>query len=433
MTPENIFYEEARQEWNRSIQKFPIVIVFCLNKYDVSNAILWAQKNCVLFRIRNGRHNYEGFSTGNGVVVIDISRMTSISICNGLVRAEGGVTNGQLYDYVSSFGYPFPGGTCSTVGLSGLVSGGGWGLSCRLFGLGCDSLIEVELINYKGQTITASEVCNRELFWAIRGGGGGNFGVIVSMIFRLPPKVWRVTYINIYYPDADTDKQVEFFETYQKWIVNADMRITLISRIYHSQEDGFAVNARGIFYGTPEEAEEILKPFIDLGDEILTIEYMTFYEAISKIGSAYPDSEMFKDTGRFALCPLSYDEIFKLVEIMRDIPRGSEFSAISLYSLGGKVSDVSPNNTAFFYRNAQYIIGIQTVWTDEQFKETNIKWLDESFKYLRRITDGSYVNFPYSGLVDYMHAYYGENVDRLRMVKCKYDPLNVFCFPQSIK
>ncbi len=432
ITPKNHFYEEARQEWNRAIQKFPIAIVFCSNKCDVSNAILWARKNCVSFRIRNGRHNYEGYSTGNGVMVIDISKMNSISICNGFVKAEGGANNAQIYDYVSSYGYPFPGGTCPTVGLSGLISGGGWGLSCRMFGLACDSLVEVEIIDYNGQTVTASEVCNRELFWAIRGGGGGNFGVIVSMTFRLPPKVEMVTYINIYYPDTDVNKQVEFFETYQNWIIDADRRITLISRMYHSQEEDFAINVRGIFYGMPEEAEEILKPFINLGGGILTLEYITFFDAISKIGSAYPDSEMFKDTGRFALCPLSYNEIFKLVEMMRDFPPGSKFSALSLYSLGGKVMDVSSYETAFFYRDAQYIIGIQSVWTDERFAETNINWIDERFKYLEKITNGSYVNFPYRGLVDYMHAYYGKNADKLRDAKYRYDPLNIFCFPQSI-
>jgi len=146
ITRKNPFYNEARQEWNRAIQRFPLAIVYCYNKKDVANAVIWARQRCVPIRIRSGGHNYEGYSTGNEVLVIDISNLNTLEISDTYLIVDGGVNNNQLYDFVSSQGYPFPGGTCPTVGLSGLVSGGGWGLSCRLMGLGCDSLTELELI-----------------------------------------------------------------------------------------------------------------------------------------------------------------------------------------------------------------------------------------------------------------------------------------------
>ncbi|OFD81220.1 FAD-linked oxidase [Bacillus mycoides] len=138
-------YEEARQEWNRAIQKFPLSIIYCFTKWDVSNAIIWARKNEITIRIRSGGHHYEGYSVGNNVLVIDISKMNSMQLNehkNTLV-IQGGAQNKQIYDFISSKGYPFPGGTCPTVGVSGYTLGGGWGYSSRYFGLGYDNLIEL--------------------------------------------------------------------------------------------------------------------------------------------------------------------------------------------------------------------------------------------------------------------------------------------------
>lgn len=190
VTPLDPIYSEARQGFNTAIQQFPLIIVYCATKTDVSNAVIWSRRHCVPIRIRSGGHNYEGYSNGDCTLVIDISQMNDMRIDEGLneLIVQGGVTNKLVYEFVASKGYPFPGGTCPTVGVSGYALGGGWGLSCRNFGLGCDSLKEIELINYEGITIKANRESHCDLFWACRGAGGGNFGVIVSMTFNLPPK-----------------------------------------------------------------------------------------------------------------------------------------------------------------------------------------------------------------------------------------------------
>ncbi len=425
-------YNECRQQWNRAIQKYPAVIVYCYNKFDVVNAVTWSKTNGFAIRIRNGGHNYEGYSTGNGVVIIDLSNMNALSIHENLLKAECGVKNNRLYDYVSSFGYPFPGGNCPTVSLCGFTLGGGWGLSCRHFGLGCDSLVELELIDHNGALLTANSEINKDLFWACRGAGGGNFGVIVSMDFALPPKIDKVTFIEFNYPDTNPQMQAQFFDIWQNWLIEADERITLISGIYHSSKDNFAVRGRGLFYGTSEQAKIIMQPFAKLKGLSLNIQEMTFIEAIKKIEDEHPDFEMFKSTGRFVVKPLNTAEILQLVEILRDVPEGSLFSSLTLYALGGRVAEKNSSETAFFYRSAKYIIGLQSVWLNEQDAQTNIRWVDKNFKYLESVTQGSYANFPYGGLADYLEAYYGSNADRLRVIKKKYDPDNVFGFPQSI-
>lgn len=432
ITRKNSFYNKARQVWNRAIQRFPLAIVYCNDKIDVANAVTWARQHCVPIRIRSGGHNYEGYSIGNDVLVIDVSNLNSLEMIENHLYVDGGVNNKQLYDFISSQGYPFPGGTCPTVGLSGYASGGGWGLSCRLLGLGCDSLVELELVDAEGMLIKANSVENKELFWACRGAGGGNFGVIVSMVFRLPPKVDMVTYFQFHYPDTDQKKQAKFIGVWQKWLKDLDQRMSAQANVYHSQEDNFAISGRGLFYGTEAEAQCLLQPLISLDGCRLTLEYLSFYEAITKIGEIYPCSEKFKSPGRFAVKPLNPQEIYEAAGLIRDVPIGSVYSSINLYSLGGKVSEKSPDETAFFYRDASYIILIQSVWEESQYALDNKRWVNRRFKYIKSITQGSYVNFPFGGLLDYLEAYYGGNVKRLQAVKKTYDPENVFRFPQGI-
>ncbi|PEY98763.1 FAD-linked oxidase [Bacillus sp. AFS018417] len=427
-------YEEARQEWNQAIQKFPLVIVYCYTKWDVSNAIIWARKNCIEIRIRSGGHHYEGYSIGNRVLVIDISRMHRMQLNENkhTLKVQGGVKNKQVYDFISAKGYPFPGGTCPTVGISGYTLGGGWGYLSRYLGLGCDSLLELELIDYTGKLIIANEKSHKDLFWAGCGAGGGNFGVVVSMTFKLPAKIDKVTLVEIYWPDALLETHREFLYKWQEWIINLDNRITLGASIYNSETERMAIYGRGIFYGKPEEAEEILQMLINIDGVRMNLEYITFFEAITKLQSSYPESEMFKSTGRFVYQDYDEQEINAIVDLIQERAAGSIFAAVSLYALGGKVKEVPKEATAFYYRDAKYIMGIQTIWEDAKFAKDNIKWIEQSFKYIESITEGSFVNFPYSGLKNYEEAYYGNNAKKLRKVKEKYDPLNVFSFPQGV-
>jgi len=432
--PTNPIYNKARQDFNRAIQQYPIIINYCSNNHDVANAICWSRKFHVPLRIRNGGHNYEGYSNGNCTLIIDVSEMNHIDLdeCENLLTVQGGVTNQQVYEFVSSKRYPFPGGTCPTVGVGGYSMGGGWGLSCRYLGLGCDSLEEIELVNYEGKIVKANRNCNSDLFWACRGAGGGNFGVIVSMKFRLPSKVEKVTLIEIDYLHVSEEEQKAFLQTWQQWLKDADPRVTLISRIYNSVNDGLAMLVRGIFYGRPKEAEQILKPFLELSGAEYSIEYVTFLEAVTIIGSSYPSSEKFKSASRFVLRDFSDRDISRLVGLIQKRSQGSVFAGLSMYALGGRVRDVGTDETAFFYRTANFIIWLETVWEENRFSEENNIWVSRRFPVLASVTTGSYVNFPYNNLPDYLEEYYGPHTCRLKKIKEKYDPFNVFTFPQGI-
>lgn len=436
VTPNDSDYNTARQGWNHAVQNYPYIINYCLSKTDVSNAIIWSENHQIPLRIRNGGHNYEGYSNGDCVLIIDVSEMIGITQGEGedsnLLYVQGGVTNAFLYAYVSQRGYPFPGGTCPRVGVGGYVTGGGWGLSCRYLGLGCDSLEEIEMVNYQGEIIQANASSNSDLFWACRGAGGGNFGVITSMTFRLPAPVDNVSLIEIDYLHRDSQEQELFLEIWQNWLQYADIRMTLIARIYQSEEDGEAMLIRGIFYGASEEAQKILIPFLTLPGAVSNIEYLSFSEAVTILGSSYPLFEKFQAVSRFAYKEFSPEEIEQLVDLIKNPPEGSVFTGLSLYALGGKVAETDIDSTAFFYRQARYILWLETVWEEDRYACPNMNWIASRYPVLKTLTTGSYVNFPYYGLLRYKQEYFGDHVKALEEIKLRYDPYNVFTFPQGL-
>ncbi|WP_313347175.1 FAD-binding oxidoreductase [Sedimentibacter sp.] len=433
--PFDLSYDELRQGYNSAVQKYPFVIVYCFMICDVSNAVKWAMRHSMPIRIRSGGHNYEGYSNGNCTLVIDLSYLRSIKIdeCKELIYIECGATNKDVYEFVSSKGYPFPGGTCPTVGVSGYSLGGGWGLSCRYLGLGCDSLVEIELVDFEGEIIKANNNCNTDLFWAIRGAGGSNFGVVVNMTFKLPEPVDKVTLIEIDYLNVDSEEQEKFIALWQAWLNNADNRMTLISRIYNSEADGLAMLVRGIFYGRPAEAKIILENFLMLDNAVYSIEEVTFLEAVEIIGSSYPEHEKFKSASRFVLKLFNNTEIKNIVNLIEERADGSVYAGLSMYALGGKVSDIGIDDTAFYYRNAKYIVWLETVWEENLYSEANKDWIKNRFPYLKSITTGSYINFPYMELDNYLKEYFGCHKEKLKCIKEKYDPLNIFSFPQGIE
>ncbi len=432
--PDDPLYNEARQGFNRAIQQYPLIIVYCRNVCDVSNAVLWSKVYDVPLRIRNGGHNYEGYSNGNCTLVIDVSEMNGISLdqSRNLLHVQGGATNGQIYQFMASTGYPFPGGTCPTVGISGYATGGGWGLSCRWLGLGCDSIEEIELVNNEGCVLTASRNCNSDLFWACRGAGGGNFGVIVSMKFKLTCKVDFVTLMEIDYLHVTPFEQDAFLHVWQSWLRDADPRATLIARIYNSLQDGLAMLVRGIFYGSAQEAEALMQPFLVLPEARYSFKYITFSEAVTIIGSSYPSYEKFAAVSRYALREWNSSEIAGLVELLRTPAEGSVFEGLSLYALGGRVAETLQEETAFYYRDAHFIVWLETIWEEPRFQQENQRWINDRFPALAEVTEGAYINFPYHCLPNYLEEYYGTHVPRLRSIKKQYDPDNVFSFPQGI-
>ncbi len=427
ITPCDKEYDILRLEYNLDINKFPLAIVYCYDRMDVSNAIKWCKRNCIELRIRTRGHNYEGYSTDTDVLVIDISCMNKIDIDTELDIAviQAGSTLESIYSKLADQGYGFNGGTCPSVGISGLVLGGGIGLSCRNFGLVTDNLLEIQIVNENGILITADAHSNSELFWACRGAGGGNFGVAVSYTFKIH-KVDKITVIQLRWNKVSRE---DFLDLWQCFFKTANKKISCFAGF---NKEGIYLN--GFFYGYKSQAEKILKKFLLLPGllENSSIEYVPFICAVRAIASFYGPPSRFKATGRFVYKPLSEKNIEKLVEYVDNSP-GEDNCFIRLYSLGGEIKEFPSNYSAYYYRNAQYIIGITADWEKDDDAALYKSWVAEVLKYVKTLTNGSYVNFPYANLKNYGNEYYGKNYPLLRVVKEIYDPDDIFNFQQSIR
>lgn len=429
VTPGDPEYDLARQEYNETIDAYPAIIVYCMNPCDVANAILWSRDHGFRLRVRSGGHNYEGYSTGTDKLVIDTSCMngTKVDTANDTVEIQAGLRLLPLYERLYQFGYTFPGGTCPTVAISGLVLGGGIGLSTRYLGLTTDSLIEAEMVDAWGNQLTANHCCNPELFWALRGAGGGNFGVVTSYKFQLLKKVNHITLIRLRW-DNNIPARIQFLRTWQDWLPCLDRRLSAFGGIYKL---GAWVNA--FFYGQPQDARQILAPLLHIpGITLEYIESVPFIDAIKMIGADYPRRDAFQQVGRFVYRPFRQDELENLIYIMDNAPSNRN-SSIRVYSLGGAVRDTETNATAFYYRQANYIMAITSSWESKEEAPLHEEWVKTSFNYVYTITRGSYVNFPYNQTPNYEYNYYGEHIRRLMHIKKEYDPHNIFSFPQSIK
>ncbi|MEK4503558.1 BBE domain-containing protein [Bacillus sp. FSL R12-0069] len=290
-----------------------------------------------------------------------------------------------------------------------------------------------------------------DLFWACQGGGGGNFGVVTSLRYRLPSKQPdNITFITISGKKVKKEEQKEFLLQTQDILIDKNFDLSFTASVGNSEEDGgLTISGRGIFYGTKEKATELLQPIQKISP---TIEVQYFEGAVENVFvgnliKGFPPNQKFKSGARMSKKKYHSTEITELVKLIEKRPAGSVYTGLTFYPLGGKTKqvesgyytkvDVAFDDTAFPHRKADFIIGLQTVWPDHttasSVKQKNIEWFGEKFKQLSNYTTGGFVNFPTSELPNYMKDYYGENADTLWEIKKKYDPKGLFTFPQSIR
>ncbi|MCW6060237.1 BBE domain-containing protein [Clostridium sporogenes] len=254
------------------------------------------------------------------------------------------------------------------------------------------------------------------------------------MTFKLPPKVDKVTVFNLYYTNPSKDTQLKFLNTWQNWITTTSNKINMKGSIANSATYDVNIICTGLLYGTPKELYKLLVPFSKIQGYELSYEYTSFLQATEIIASIYPRYEYFISYGRFVSETYSYETLKNLINLINEEkPSGSITTELNVYGLGGQVGEIDKKDTAFYYRDSNYIILLETNFRNNSYKQDNINWINRNSKYIYNITSGSYINFPYCPLPNYLYDYYGGNVQRLKCIKFKYDPLNVFKFPQSIK
>lgn len=420
-------YEEARQNYNGRFQKFPKIIVFCEVTQDIVNAIQWVRKHRFPFRIRDGRHSYEAFSLVNGGLIIDVSSLLTLQINkeDGTVQLGAGLRLQPLYEALWNQRVTIPGGTCPTVGISGLTLGGGYGYLSRLLGMTCDNLLEVEMVTAQGKIIRANHDQNRDLFWACRGGGDGSFGVVTSFTFRVHP-IENIARYRLTWDFADLEKVVRYW---QVWAPHTDASLTS-SLLLPSQNQG-DLRSNGVFVGSEEALRRILRPLQE-ATQPKTAEFhtTTWMEAVHFFAGSPVKQELFKNSSAYAYEPLSDEALGVLVHNLQTAPGSA--NVVSFDALGGSIGLVPANATAFVHRKALFAIQYQSYWTREEEADQNVQWIEQFRSSMLPYTCGAYRNYCDSMIPNWPTAYFGENLARLKLVKQTYDPENLFRFEQSI-
>jgi len=429
--PDDPGYQQARMNWNPFTNAFPSVFVFAKQSEDVVNAVKWARENNVPIRMRSGRHALaKDFSQTDCGIVIDTGLMTDamVDTSQGVATVEPGIRVGVLVRMLAEKGFIAPFGDSSTVGIGGISTGGGITAIQRTTGVISDNILSATIVDANGEILHVSENENSDLLWAIRGGGGGNFGIITSYTFIIRPAPSIVGIFRITWPWEQID---EVIDAWQRWSPSADVRLGTILEIYPKITG--LLRSQGLFLGRKAELKKLLRPLIDVGCPLeIFIDEVTLLEAIEFWA---PDEPKF-DTQNSTWSSAWVEEMLpekgiKAVRNFLEKATGSESNFFFLNS-GGAMNRVSPKDTAFFWRNTKYYIEWDAAWTEKSETEKNIKLVQKTREKLQPYTTGSYVNVPDLGIKNYGEEYYGDNFARLRRIKAKYDPKNIFNFVQSI-
>ncbi len=424
-------YSEARTNFNTRFSLNPLYIVYAQDVHDVQTAIRWAQRNNLPLRARSGRHSYEAYSLVNGGVVIDVSSLNQVilDLKKGQAAIGAGANLTTAYTELWNQGQvTIPGGSCGGVGIAGLTLGGGFGLVSRLWGLTCDALAALEMVDANGRIIPASPTKNADLFWASCGGGGGNFGVVTSFTFNVHP-VGKVTTFSLRWPWKEIGSVIKAF---QDWADPFTLDRRVVPLLALNSELTGHISMVGQFVGPPEEMRFLLRPLLmEVPPSQQNLQYVNYIDAVGFFGGLTPeDPQMFKNSSAFQMEPFSDRAIDVIIENLSKAPSAAALVAIDLF--GGAVADRRINATAFPYRRARADLQYQAYWDDESEGPALIEWVENFRRSMLPFTVGAYVNYIDREIIDWPRKFYNGNLQRLIRVKRKYDPKNVFNFPQGL-
>ncbi|HKT81971.1 MAG TPA: FAD-binding oxidoreductase [Vicinamibacterales bacterium] len=438
LQPEDAAYETARKVYNAMIDKRPAIIVQAVDQADVIEAVNFARTNSLLTAVRGGGHNGGGLGTCDDGLVIDLSRMKGIRVdpTARTVRVQGGCTGGDMDHATHAFGMATPGGTVSTTGVAGLTLGGGIGHLTRPYGLAIDSLLEVDVVLADGRAVTANARDNADLFWAVRG-GGGNFGVVTSFLFKLHP-VSTVVAGPTFWPLEQTS---EVMAAYQSFITKAPEDVSgflafltvppvpLFPPELHNRKVCAIIWCST---APPERADALTKSMRSVGTPLLDhVGPMPFPVLQSLFDPLLPAGLQWYWRADFAK-EFSRESIAKHLEHASKMPAG--LSQVHIYPINGAAHRVGTSDTAFSYRDANFAVVIVGVDPNPAKKDEITEWCKSYFDALHPYSaGGAYINFMMEEGQERVMASFRDNYARLAQVKAKYDPLNVFRVNQNIR
>lgn len=420
-------YDTLRQGFNKRIDRKPKSIALCKNTEDASNAVKYAAYHQLPVAIKSGGHCMEGFSCNDDGLVINLSELNKVEwLDDNTIKVGPGCKLGQLYDEVLPKGKFLPAGSCAGVGVGGLTLGGGYGIFSRNYGLTCDSLIDVTIVDGKGNTIQGKG--DKELMWACRGGGSGNYGVVTDLTFKLhdAPPTLQSHRFKAYKLDAAKAEVL-----LDKWFaLTVDLPTTCFS--------AFVLNGKTLnilltdTIENNEATKDVVAAFSAMAERVslgqpkpLATAIKNYYGIQTPIYFKNASSGLYK----------SFDDVKVAANSVLEIVTNTPGMIYQVNTLGGKISDaVAETNAAYPHRAYTYLSELQTYWEQPSQADRLLQRFEEVQQLFKAAgINTQYRNYPDINFADWQHAYYGDNYKRLQAVKEKYDPDNIIRHAQSVQ
>jgi FAD/FMN-containing dehydrogenase len=432
-------YDSARTIWNGMVDRSPGLIVRCHGAADVMRAVAFAREHELVVAVRGGGHNIAGNAVCEGGLMIDLSPMAFVRVDPAARRAWVG-PGALLRDVdreTQAFGLAVPTGINSTTGIAGLTLGGGFGWTTRKFGLTIDSLVSADVVTADGELRRVSGDEHPDLFWAIRG-GGGNFGIVTAFEFQLHPVGPEVLSGLVVHP---FEQAGELLRAYRDAVERAPDELTcwavmrkapalpFLPAEWHGREVLiFAMCYVGDLAKGESAAAEIRslgRPIADVVGPHRFVDWQAAFDPLLTPGARnYWKSHDFE--------ALSDGAIDTIIGAVRDLP-GSECE-IFIAHVGGAMSSVAPDATAFPQRRSHFVMNVHTRWRETSDDSGCVRWARDLFDATAAFATGSaYVNFMPDDESERVEAIYGPNYRRLSAIKGRYDPDNLFRMNQNIR
>ncbi|MBW1597383.1 FAD-binding oxidoreductase [Streptomyces sp. JJ38] len=455
--PDDAAYDQARRLATAMFDDIrPQAVVLVENPWDVSLTLRFAQDHGLHTAVRSGGHNYGGWSTTEGLVV-NMTRMNGVHACGRTARMGSGVQSVDAVERLAPHGVAVAGGFCPSVSPGGFISGGGTGWQYRKYGPASDQLVSARVVLADGRIVTASRHSHPDLYWALRGGGGGNFGVVTEFEVVANP----ITHVGHYALTWTWDDAPAAVHAYLRWASRAsgDLACGALLRLPDAREGNPpTVIVTGVHFGGVAELERELSDLVSaVGAPPATraVEELSYQRAMMRVfgcedrtvdachltGSnpeaALPRQAYVKNRGRMFDANLSHQGVEDLLTAFDAERRAGQTRIVSVLGLGANANQPATGDTAWVHRDALYSVTCTVSLADAsppaEEREAAQHWLDGIFGAIDPHSNGrSYVNFPDTALTDWASAYYGSNLPRLREVKRSYDPHGFFRFPQSV-
>ncbi|MEV7449046.1 FAD-binding oxidoreductase [Streptomyces nigra] len=451
--PGDASWAAARQLYNTRFDHLkPAAVAYVAHADDIRTTLAYARAHRLKVAIRNGGHSYAGWSSGDGRLIVDVSRLDRIRVSGGTAVVGAGSKLIDVYRALAAKGVTIPAGSCPTVGVSGLTLGGGHGVTSRAYGLTCDSLTRAVVVTADGKRLTADASTHKDLFWALRGAGNGNFGVVTELHFKTHPAPQSVTA----YMSWPWSKAAAVVRAWQEW---GPSQPDEIWSALHLGGAGATptVSVSAFSLGTYGELQNAVDRLADgpggpgpARNVVLKRrsyeESMELYAGCSSFSDEQchlpgdtpgrsPQGALGRETyaarSDFFDRSLSAAGIRTLMRQMESVRGGS--GSIALTALGGAVNRVSPTATAFVHRRSRMLAQYIGSWRAGTSGTAVQSWLSSAHEAMRPYASGAaYQNYTDASLKNWRTAYYGDAATRLTKLKRQYDPEGFFTYPQAL-